>query len=65
MGNFGGKGRPILQYRDTAVTCAKTAKPIVMPFGLWAQNGPWNHELDWPVHTPHEKGQFWGKGSPL
>jgi len=39
-GNFWEKGRPTVKYRDTAVTYAKTAEPIVMPFGLCAQNGP-------------------------
>jgi len=28
------------------VTCAKTAKSIVMPFGLWARTGSRNHEFD-------------------
>jgi len=38
--NFeGGKGRPTVKYRDTAVTCAKTAEPIDLPFGLWTQVG--------------------------
>jgi len=41
-----GKGRPIVQYRDTAVPCAKTAEPTEMPFGLWAWMGPRNHVLD-------------------
>jgi len=27
------------------VICAKTAEPIKMPFGLWAQMGPRNHVL--------------------
>jgi len=32
-GNFeGGKGRLIVKYRGTVVICAKTAKPIDMPF---------------------------------
>jgi len=26
--------------------CAKTAEPIEMPFGLWAQMGHRNHVLD-------------------
>ena len=30
------EGRPIVNYRDTAVSYAKMAKPIEMPFGLWA-----------------------------
>jgi len=29
------------------VSCAKTAEPIEMPFGLWAWMGPRNHVLDW------------------
>jgi len=37
-----GKKRPIVKYRDTLVICAKTAEPIEMPFGLWAQMGPRN-----------------------
>jgi len=28
------------------VSCAKTAKLIEMPFGLWAWMGPRNHVLD-------------------
>jgi len=28
------------------VICAKAAKPIEMPFGLWAQMGLMNHVLD-------------------
>jgi len=46
-GNFeGGKGRPIVKYRDTLRSCAKTAKQIEMPFGLWATMGCRNHVLD-------------------
>jgi len=36
--NFeGGKGRPIVKYRDTLslVISAETDEPIQMPFGLW------------------------------
>jgi len=35
-----------------------------MPFGLWARMGPGNRVLD-GVQIPHEKVQFWGKGSPI
>jgi len=28
------------------VSCAKTAEPTEMPFGLWAQMGPRNRVLD-------------------
>jgi len=46
-GNFEGrKGHPIVKYGDTAVICAKTAKPIEMPFGLWARMGRRSHALD-------------------
>jgi len=46
-GNFeGGKGRPIVKYRETAIICAKTAKLIQMPFGLWAWMSRRNHVLD-------------------
>jgi len=49
-GNFlGGKGRPIVKYRDTAQSSVqKTAKPIQMPFGLWARIDPGNRVLDGP-----------------
>ena len=40
-----GKGHPIVKYRDSAVICAKTAKPIEMPFGLWAKMDRRNHVL--------------------
>ena len=42
----GGKGRPSVKYRDTAVPCAKTAEPIEMLFRLWAWMGHRNHVLD-------------------
>jgi len=38
-----GKGHPVVKY---AVICAKTAEPIVMPFGLWARMRHRNHVLD-------------------
>jgi len=52
-------------YRPSSVVCqsvtlvspAKTAEPIEMPFGLWAQTDPRNHVLD-GVHIPHGKGQL-------
>ena len=40
-----GKGSPIVKYRDTAVICAITVESIEMPFGLWAQMGPRNHNV--------------------
>jgi len=51
----GEMGGPIVKYRDTAVTCAKTAEPIVIPFGLLARSGSRNHGLDkGPDPTPLE-----------
>jgi len=66
-GNFGGKRRPIVKYRDTLQSPmrAKTAELIVMLFGLWTQNGPRNQELDGVQIPPHEKGNFGWKGRPL
>jgi len=41
------------------------AKPIEMPFGLWAQMGPKNHVLD-GFHIPMGMGNFkWKRGGPL
>ena len=54
-GQFWGKGAPIVKYRDSAVTCAKIAEPIVMQFGLWARSASRNHEKD-GVPISHEKG---------
>ena len=42
----GGKGRSIVKYRDFAVSCAKTAEPIEMLFGMWTRLGPRKHVLD-------------------
>jgi len=46
------------------VTCAKTAEPIVMPFGLCAGTRPRNDEID-RVQIPYKKGQPWGKSRLL
>ena len=32
-------GVPLLSIENSTVICAKTAEPIGMPFGLWAQMG--------------------------
>jgi len=37
--NFGENGLPIIKYRDTVLSCAKTAEPIEMSFDV---------DLDWP-----------------
>jgi len=53
-GNLGRKGHPIINFRDTAVSCAKMAEPIEMPFGLWAQMDPRNRVLGGSPEV-----QFW------
>ena len=40
----------------TVVSPAKTAKPIEMPLGVWAQMGTVNHVLDGRNQIPNEKG---------
>jgi len=52
------KGWPVVKYRDTALSCAKTAEPIEMPFGLWARMGPRNHVRDGVQISPLEGGDF-------
>jgi len=42
----GKRASHIVKYRDTLRSCAKTAEPIEMTFGLWARMGRRNHELD-------------------
>jgi len=54
---LGGKGRPIVKYRDTAVSCAKTVEPIKMLFGTLSGVGPGNHILD-GVQIPMQRCNF-------
>jgi len=61
---LGERGAHCKVQGHSTVTCAKTAEPIVMPFGLWAQTRPRSHELD-GVQIPHKKGQFWGEKGRL
>ena len=42
------------------MSCAKTAEPIEMPFGLRTQVDPRNHLLDEGFDPPQGKGQFSG-----
>jgi len=42
------------------MSCAKTAEPIEMQFGILSRVGPGNHVLD-GVQMPHGKGHFWGR----
>jgi len=61
---FGERGAHCKVYGHSSFTCAKAAEPIVMPFGLWAQNGP-SSGPKMGVRIPHERGNFGGKGRPL
>jgi len=45
-GNFLGKGRPIVKYRDSAANRAKTADAIEMPFVALSRVDPRNYVLD-------------------
>jgi len=51
-GNFEGEGWPIVKYGPSAVSCAKTAELIEIPFEVWTRVGPRKHALDggalWP-----------------
>ena len=68
----GGKGHPIVKYRDTsAVICGKTAEPIEicakmaetceMPFGLWTR---WAQGSRWCPDPPCKWAVFTGKDMP-
>jgi len=45
-GNFGEKRAPIVKYRLSAVSCAKTAEPIDLPFGLWTHVSRRKHKFN-------------------
>jgi len=60
-GNFEGKGMPQQRARRHCdANCAKTAKPIEMPFVLWTWVGARKHVLD-AAQIPHAKGQLSGE----
>jgi len=49
-----------------AMSCAKTAEPIKMPFGVWTLVGPMNHVLDGDPDPPRtERCIFGASPSPL
>jgi len=61
-----GKGHHIVKYRDTLRSSVQTtAEPIVILFGLWAQTGSGNHEVDGGSRSTTRRGSFWRKGRPL
>jgi len=49
----------------TLVSPAKTAEPIQMPFGLWVQMVPRNHNLDGGPDPPMDTGHFGEKGASI
>ena len=50
-GNFEGKGAAHCKIPGhSAVSCAKIAESIEIPFGMWTRVGPRKHILD-RVHT--------------
>jgi len=42
-GILGESGVPLKAYGHSTVICVKTAEPIEIPIGLWAQIGRRNH----------------------
>jgi len=42
-GQFWGKVTPGHAQQHSAVSCAKMAEPVEMPFGLWTLVGPRKH----------------------
>jgi len=58
--NFEGEGAAHCKVKgQSAMSCAKTAEPIEMLFGLVIRVGARNHTLDEGSHS-HGKGQFLG-----
>jgi len=53
--NFEGEGSaPCKVWGPSAVSCAKTAEPIEMPFGVWTRVGRRKHVLDGDAHWHHQ-----------
>ena len=47
---------------DTTASCANTAEPIQMPFGMWTRLGPMNHVLG---GDPDQGGYIFYAGGSL
>jgi len=61
---WGGKGHPIVKYRNTLSSVQKWLKRPRCRLGLglgWAQGIIYYMGSK----SPHGKGQFWGKGAPI
>ena len=60
--NFKGGGAVCCKVQWlSAVSCAKTAEPIEMPFGIWIQVGPRIYVLDGGPDRPMRRRNFLGK----
>jgi len=58
-GNFKGKSAAHCKVMGwSAVSCAKTAEPIEMLFGLWARMGCRNHVLNEDPDCPTQRHNF-------
>ena len=56
---------PIVKvYGVSAMSCAKTAEPMEMPFAMLSPVDPRNHVLDRVYRSPVEMGNFEGKSMP-
>jgi len=61
-GNFEGERAAHCKvYEHFAVSCAKMAEPIEMPFGFGTRVGPGNHVLDGGPDAPMGSGSFKGR----
>ena len=66
MGNLEGKWVVGCKVQGpSAVSCAKTAEPIELLFGLRTPVGQRNHVLDCGADAPTRKGTFTGVSGPL
>jgi len=50
--------------RHAAVSCAKMAEPMEMPFGLWTRVSPRKHVVDGCPDPPYEAAIFRKKNMP-
>ena len=57
-GQFWGKWRPIVKYRDTTVSCAKNAELIEIPFGMKTRVDSRNRVLDGGPDSSTGRGSF-------
>ena len=64
--NFEGGGAAHCKaYGHSVVSCAKTAEPTEMLFGLWTQMGQRSHVIEGAQDPPTEGAILRGKIGPL